>query len=138
MLKGLVKEQKGISLIETVVAVGLLAYIGVAILMAMQTDYKAAGQLSERVVADNLATAYLEAVRESTFADEYPDTWENITVPSGYSVDVDTYGTDIEATPIPWEHPFSTASGHTLQKITVTVSHGGNSVLSLSTYRAKR
>ncbi len=131
-MKRLFKGQQGISLIETVVALGLLAYIGVATLMAMQTNYKATGILDERVVADNLATAYLESVRESPFADTYSDDREGITVPGGYSVAVDTYGTNDDIT---WVQP---CAGHTLQKITVTVSHGGNSVLSMSTYRAKR
>ena len=131
-MKSLFRGQKGISLIETVVALGLLAYIGVATLMAMQTNYKATGILDERVVADNLATAYLESVRQSDFADTYPDAGESITVPSEYSVAVDTYGTNDDIT---WVQP---CAGHTLQKIVVTVSRGGNSILSISTYRAKR
>ncbi len=133
-MKRLFKGQKGISLIETVVALGLLAYIGVATLMAMQTNYKATGILDERVVADNLATASLEAVRQSLFADTYASVEDSIndSAPSGYDVAIDTFGTNDDIT---WVQP---CAGHTLQKITVTVSHGGNSVLSMSTYRANR
>ena len=131
-MKGLFKGQKGISLIETVVALGILACIGVGILMALEANSKATGILDERVVSGNLASAYLESVRQSPFADTYPDAGESITVPVGYSVAVDTYGTNDDIT---WVQP---CAGHTLQKIVVTVSHGGNSVLSLSTYRAKR
>ncbi len=132
-LNGLPRNQKGITLIEVVLALGLLALIGGGMLAALQTNTKASGALVQEVVAQNLATGTLEAIEKLPFADDYASATANLTIPFQYSVNISTYGTNNDTT---WVGPPS--SGQTLQKIVVSISQGNKLILSICEYRAKR
>ena len=137
LIKGkfkLIREKTGFTLIEVVIAVGIVAAIGAGFLTALNTNSKATRDLDERVVAANLATAYLEVIRESPYATTYPNAGDNITVPFQYDVTVDTECSS-EATHF---GPCTGSETETLQKITVTVSREGKYIISLCTYRCKR
>lgn len=136
-LKGkfkLFQEQKGFSLFEVLVAVGILGLIGAGLLTALNTNYRAARTLDEQVVAVNLATAHFEAIREVPYAATYPSAGDNITIPSEYNVGIDTKcssdGTNFS--------PCVGSDNETFQKIILTVSREGKPVLLVCTYRAKR
>lgn len=125
--------QRGFTLIEVLVAVAILAFIGVGFLTALNTNYRVTRTLDERVVATNLATVYFEAIIESSlFTDDYSDITNNITIPAHYSVD---YTINFSANGYDWD---DTYSGETLQRITVIVSHQGKPVLSMCTYKAEK
>ena len=128
----LFREQKGFTLIEVLVAVGILGFIGVAVIAALDTNSRAARTLDEQVVAVNLATAHLEAIRELSYAATYPNAGDSITIPFQYSVDINT---EFSSDGTTW---VSSYIDETLQKITVKVSREGKPVLSLCTYRTKR
>lgn len=126
----LFRGQAGLSLIEVIIALGLLGVLGVGMLVAITTDTRAARTLDEQVVAANLATDYFEAIRQSTYADIYPNVAENITRPSQYDVVVDIA---FSANGIDW---VATNTGNlTLQKIVVLVSREGRPVLTICTYK---
>ena len=127
------RGQRGFTLIEVLLAFGLLALIGVGILQAIETNARASGILDQQVVADTLATGYIEAIRQSDYADNYTSATANITIPLQYSVVVQTYGTDNGTD---WVGPPS--SNQTLQKIVVSVSQSGKPILSICTYRTRR
>jgi type II secretory pathway pseudopilin PulG len=114
------------------VAVGILGLIGTSILAAMDTNYRATRNLDERVVAANLATTHLEAIREATYADNYTAAVDNITIPTGYDVVIEVTYTDNGTT---W---VDTYTGQKLEKVAATVSKGGKYVLSLCTYKTMR
>ena len=128
------RGQRGFSLLEVLVAVGILGFIGVGFMTALDTNYRAARTLDERVVGENLAVDYLEAINHSLYAPTYPDVGEHITVPFQYSVTIETEcSTDGDN--------FSACTGgetETLQKIRVIVSREGRPVYSACTYRCKR
>lgn len=140
--KSLIKSfhrQRGFTLIEVLLAFGLLAIIGVGLLQAIATNAKASGIIDQRVTADTLATSYIEAIRQSPYANNYTSATANITIPLQYSVLVQTYGTDDYVSnwdDIIWVGPPS--SNQTLQKVIISVSQGGKVITTICTLRAKR
>lgn len=135
-LKGkfkLFQEQKGFSLFEVLVAVGILGLIGAGLLTALNTNYRAARTLDEQVVAVNLATAHFEAIREVPYAATYPSAGDNITIPFQYDVAIDLeFSSDGET----WSDNYT---DETLQKIIISISReDGKPVLYMCTYRTER
>ena len=130
------RGQDGFTLIETIIAVAILAGIGMAVLFALDTNSRANRVLDEQVQAINLATAYFEVVRQfpyDTTSDPYSSARDNITIPFGYSVDTDISYSDDGTT---W---VDTYTGQTLQRITVIISReGGKPVFSTCTFRTER
>jgi type II secretory pathway pseudopilin PulG len=139
------RGQRGIGLLETIIAVAILGLIGTSILTALNTNAKATRTLDEHVVATNLATAYIEAIKAMDYYTNVQDYLDNekvtsITIPPQYIVNVDIQFTD---DPIPddengivWDYD---PVGKTLQKLTVTVSReGGEHVLTICAFKTKR
>lgn len=123
--------QTGFTLIEVLVAVGILATIGVALLLGLDTVSKSTSINDEKTVAVNLATDYIEAINGMTYDATYPGAGANITIPFQYSVAVNiSFSDDGDV----W---VGTYTGQTLQKINVSVSREGRPVLSICTFRAK-
>ncbi len=135
------RGQRGLTLIEVLVAAAILAARGVGLLNALDTNAKATRQLDEKVVATNLATAYLEAIKAAPYAETYDDVVAGITVPPQYDVDVNTqFPSNIYVedgvTYFTWSNTYS---GETLQKIAIIVSReDGRSILSICTFKTKR
>ncbi len=128
----LFREQTGFTLIEVLVAVAIMAAIGVGFLTVLNTNSRATRALDEQVTAVNLAAAYLETIRALPYADTYPNAGDTITVPFQYSVVPDyAYsgnGTDWDDDP----------TDKMLERITVIVSREGKYILSICTYRSER
>jgi len=135
--------QSGIGLLETVIAVAILGAIGVSLLTALGTNARATRTLDEHVVATNLATAYIEAIKASSYAETYDDVVADITIPPQYIVNVGiTFTSDGDTTDgITWVDEYLDGEGkeRTIQKLTVTVSReGGKPVLTICAFKTKR
>ncbi len=133
LLKGnlrLFREQKGISLLEILIAVGILSVIGVVFIGSLNTAYRSVGVLDEQTQAEALARSQMEDIKDSTYQDSGNYT-VTVDLPTQYSISI-----DVEVPTI------VSANTTTLQEITVSVSRptgdGGNRpLLSISTYKVK-
>lgn len=121
MLK-LMKSEKGFTLIEVLVALGLLGIIAVVFLTGISISSRAVLIADERTTAESLARSQMEYVKEQPYDDVNPYLILS-DVPANYSIAV---------TVLPL------ADG--LQKITVAVSHPGEPepILTLEGYKVDR
>jgi prepilin-type N-terminal cleavage/methylation domain-containing protein len=128
------RGQSGLTLLEVLISVALVGAIGTGVLTALQTNYRSTQTLDEKVTAGNLATAYIEAIRNLPFAVTYPTAGDNITVPAQYTVTVDTACTSDGTS-------FDTCTGsdnQTFQRITISVSREGRPVFNMCSFRTER
>jgi type II secretory pathway pseudopilin PulG len=57
----------GLGLLETVVALGVLGFIGVAFMTALSSSFKGTDITKEQVMAENLARTQLEYIRDQSY-----------------------------------------------------------------------
>lgn len=132
------RRQKGLTLIESLVAAAILAAIGVVFMSSMSTGYKSIGILDERQQADILARSQLENIKNAPYSDNssYAVT---VSLPPRYSLSINVtppmkIGTADNNTPL---EVLMGGPVTTIQEITVSVSHGNKSVLSVACYKIK-
>ena len=133
-----VRGKRGFSLIETVIALGIFAAIGVTFLSAITTSTKATGMLDEGVQAEALARSHLEAIKECDYDPFYATgacpPMDGIVIPFQFTVTIDPDCTDDFA--FNWGGTCPAAPAvDVLQRVTVTISREGTHVLTLATYR---
>lgn len=120
----LFRGQRGISLLEILVAVALVAVVAIAFLQALRSTSTSRSRYEGRVTASNLAQSQLEILKAAPY-DSIAPYYDNVSAPagvsSGYSISISTV-----------------ATGNTSQNITVTVNRGGSSLLKLSTIKVNR
>ncbi|MBI2855749.1 MAG: type II secretion system protein [Chloroflexi bacterium] len=121
------EAQRGIALLETLMALALLGVIGVGFMAAASTSGISTARLDERVEALALARAQVEKIKSLPYASSYT---VSVTPPSGYSIAIQTQVMD-ELTCI------VESNCDTLQDITVSVTRGVKTVLSLKSYKKK-
>ncbi len=114
------RSQKGISLLETVIAVAILSTIAVAFLSALATTSSARATNEERTSAKILAEGIIENIK----TEDYSPTYEATVPPEfpGYTANVNIGG----------------ERNGNIQKITVSIFHKGHEVLSLESYKVDR
>ena len=117
------QEQKGLGLAETLVAVAVLGTSVVAFVVALSAGSIAVGKQDEEVVAQSLVQTQLEYTKSYAYDAEaitYPaiDTPEDYTVSIGVSSVPDT--------------------NDDIQKITVTVYHESENIISVEDYKVNR
>lgn len=146
MLK-LKKGEKGFTLIEVLVALGVLGLIAAALLMAIATASKAILIADERTIAESLARSQLECVKEQPyiydddendaiyyeidFDDEHP----SFSIGSIISIDGEDEAVE-EVMGVPWDSAGNIAvpTDVGLQKITLIVCNNGEEGVSLEDY----
>jgi len=149
------KGEKGFSLVEVLVAIGLLGVIAVPFLMALATAFKAGSTADSQSVAMSLAQSQVEYLKSQPYASPTPATnGESIytkisgaSIPTGYSIEsYNRAGTNTTSiVGVPWDSgnnqdpptPLNTPSANDtgLEKITIIIKQGNNTILTLETYK---
>jgi Tfp pilus assembly protein PilV len=122
-IRRLVRDQRGLGLVEALVAVAILGTSVVAFVVALSTGMIAIGEQDEQVVAQGLAQTQLEYTKSYAY-NPGASTYPVVAAPPGYMVNVGVG-------PVP-------DAGPDIQKITVTVLRGGQNVLTLQDYKVNR
>lgn len=115
-----IKGEKGLSLIETIAAVGLLGVIAASFLCGLATTSTSRVTADERVSAKILAETIIENVKKQDFASSY-----EFTIPDEFN----GYTATINAT---------NQRNGTIQMVNVTIHHRDKDVLSLESYKVNR
>ncbi|OGT27313.1 MAG: hypothetical protein A2Z17_05090 [Gammaproteobacteria bacterium RBG_16_66_13] len=132
--RALVPGEAGFSLVEELVAVGIVV-VGLAlVLSAVSTASFGVRETDEHVFAENLARSQVERVQDAPYsANPTSVPYPTVTPPAGYAVSL-----NVEYWTAP-NGPFTTTVRNDgLQQITVTVTHAGQYVLSLAHYKVNR
>ena len=142
-IRKIIKNERGASLVEAVIALGLLGLIATTFLMAIFIATKSIAIADERTTAESLARAQMESVKQQ----EYPD---------GAGIETEYYEIDLSENPhysiwsvdstdtvvveilgVPWDSqndvPALTDVG--LQKIILKIFHDSKEVLTLEGYK---
>ena len=117
--------QRGSSLLETIIALALLGIIAVSFLSGLATTSTSRASAAERSSAKILAENIMEQVKKQDYAPSYSS---NITIPEtfvGYTPVIDVT-TDL------------TERNGSIQKISITISHIGQKVYKLESYKTDR
>ncbi len=127
-LRILTCRESGVTLLETVVALAILGTIAVTFLSGLATTSKAAFIVDERTTAESLARSLMEWVQSANYTDNATQ-YSPAPIPSGK--DYVKYSANITAEPL--HDP-----DEGIQKITVTVNHSGEGVITLEGYKVDR
>ncbi len=132
---GFFREQRGFTLIETLVGVAIFAAIGVALMSGLSTGYKNLAISQERTYAESLAKSQVEYIKAQAYIsvanyDPATNYYAIIDIPAhlaavGYSVEINA----------PETVDVAGVSGYEVQGITIKVKHHGSGKLVIIFYR---
>jgi len=121
----------GLTLIEILVALGILAAVAVTFLLSMTNSSRAVMVSQERVAVDSLAKSQMERIKSQLYDDTIPIEYTELAdIPDGYDIDITAVRLD------PDEDGFDDDDG--LQEITVTVTHDGETAFELVGYKVNQ
>ena len=137
-VKDWIQDQRGVGLVESLVAVAILGITVVAFVMALSSGAVAVREGNQQVVVQSLVRTQLEYVKSYPLYDSeattypyvytYDETYNPspITLPEGYGISVAV------------ESILEPATDDNIQKITVTISRGGEDILTVEDYKVDR
>lgn len=125
------REQAGFSLVEELVAIGLVG-LGIVFLLAMiGTGAIGVTTQQEHMIADSLARSQLELIKDAMYQDDHTS-YPTVSAPPTFSVSVEAADWD------PGSGTFTGSSDNGMQRITVTVTRGGDTLVELQDIKVDR
>ncbi|MBM3155619.1 MAG: hypothetical protein FJ008_09900 [Chloroflexi bacterium] len=130
------RSQAGLSLVEVLVALGILAAVGATFMIGLTVSSRASMVSQERVSAESLAKSQMERIKGWQYDDannppQYGDAkLPTEDIPDGY--DLIIYAERLD----PQED--GTGNDDGIQKVTVTVTLNGEAVVTLENYKVNR
>jgi type II secretory pathway pseudopilin PulG len=136
------KGEKGFALIGVLFAILILGLVAVIFAGGISTGAKAVFVGDQRATAESLAKSQLESTRNQSYIDYSDDpheTYDPISAPSGYSIELDAVPFDPD-TGVPYNESGGAFDGDDgIQKITVTIDHLDDlEVITLEGYKVNR
>ena len=131
-------NERGMTLAETIVALAIFGIVAAILVTGLATSSKAVMVSQERVAADSLAKAEIEYIKSCSYSNapwsyelpSNPPAWDPTRViPDGY----DGYDIASNGACLPGHDP-----DDGIQRISVTVNHNGDIVLTLVDYKVDR
>jgi len=120
----LVTKQRGIGLVEVLIALAITGIAVVAFLSSLYAGTRTVSIIYERVTAENLARSQLEYVKSQDYITA-PATYETLpSVPPDFTITAKASAID--------------ERDDNIQKITVTVSRNGKTLLVLEDFKVNR
>ena len=118
-VKGWVQDQRGLGLVESLMAVAILGVAVVAFVMALSAGTVAVREGNQEVMVQSLARTQLEYIKSCPYDTTYSE------------VELEGYDISVEVDSIP-------DTGPDIQRITVTISRGGEDILTVEDYKVNR
>ena len=145
-MKNIVKNQKGIAFIETLIALILLGLIGTAFMMALSVSSKAIILSDELTTSESLARSQMEFIKQQDYDEAPPGgeaSYPKVSgIPDGYTIwSVDRSSNIVSGIiAVPWDSQTGAAANDDsgLQKIRLVIKHHGIEVYSLEGYKVDR
>lgn len=110
--------QAGFTLIEVIIALGILGVIGVAFLTALNTASRSTSLYEQRVTAASLAQSQTEEIKASSYSVDNGTYSVSVSAPPGYDISIATVQLEPDK-----------------QEVTVKVSKDGHYLFELATIK---
>ena len=132
VFKSVTKNERGVGLIEVLVALAILGVIAVAFLTGLATTAKAVVIADVRTTAESLARTQMEDIKGQPYDDtSIPPVYDVLSsTPPDFSIDIAAERMDPEED--------GTGNDDGIQKITVTVEFQGEVKITLEDYKVNR
>ena len=115
--------QAGMTLVESLVAIAILAICASTFILALSTGMTAARLQDTSVIGNSLAQSQMESIKTAVY-DSSGASYAPISLPAGYTVTINTNSTIYGTSDI--------------QKVTVIMSYSGSVVSTLEDYKGNR
>ena len=123
-LGSLVTGRSGALMVETVVAVGLMAIVGTAVLSGLSTAHLSGASTERQSTAENIARNQMSFIFSEPYVNN-TGTYQSVATPNGYGVTADTEEVD----PLNFDPD--------IQKVVVTVTFDGKTELVLESIKVR-